>query len=477
MQFRFGTARDAMVLLVIVAGLSCFGIFTRPIGLLAVIWPANAVLLGLMVRQPRFNSVLCWAGAAAGYLLADLTTGGELWKTLLLTLGNMAGVAFGLIVFQALPETHRRLLAPVSALSLLLAVMAAGAGAGLVGLIAAPVLLQREAAWGFGYWFATELVNYIVVLPVVLSAPGLSDLRNQLRRLIDGGLRRTDLFPLLALALSIAVADVVGGPGSIAFPAPALLWCALRYNMFWSTILLAMTVNWQMYSAVWILDIGSGDDVISTTISVRLGLALLALSKLTVSTVNASLQDLIVAQRRAISLDHLTGAASRAAFLAQAGKQTAEWSRGALIMADIDHFKRINDAHGHALGDQALILFVQTVREQLRPGDCLGRLGGEEFAILLPGANEAEATTVAERIRRAVSSSALEIESGASVGFTVSQGVAQANGVASIDALLEQADRRLYAAKSAGRNRVCVDDRQVDPYAGHAMPAPAHRAG
>lgn len=455
MGIRLGAVRDAGILLAVVAGLCWFGIITRPIGLLAVIWPANAVLLGLLVRSPRLSAPLPLIGAVAGYMIADLTTGGEFWRTMLLTLGNIAGVGFGVLVYQTLPPIHRSLRAPTSALSLMLAVMAAGAGSGLVGLVAAPVLLGREAIWGFGYWFATEVVNYLVVLPVVLAAPNLKEIRARLASLVAARMRHDDLYPLLGLAISIGVAHSIGGPGSIAFPVPALIWCALRYSLFPTSMLVAFTITWQMYSTTWLLDGGVGDDAVSTAISIRLGLALLALSNFAVATVNASRQELIIALRRAVSLDHLTGAQSRAEFISQGERTVATWPRAALVMADLDHFKRINDEYGHAAGDTALKHFVSTVLEELRPGDSVGRLGGEEFALLLPGADRAGAVRVAERIRLAVESLVVEIDDGRAFSFTVSQGIAASSSrPQQLHELLQLADRQLYLAKSAGRNRV-----------------------
>jgi diguanylate cyclase (GGDEF)-like protein len=161
----------------------------------------------------------------------------------------------------------------------------------------------------------------------------------------------------------------------------------------------------------------------------------------------------------ALSTDALTGAANRGAFLVQAARllrRTHESGKPAsLIVFDLDHFKRINDGHGHAAGDCVLRSFAETARAALRPGDLLGRLGGEEFAALLPGAPADRAVAIADRVRRA-----FEIATGDGVASTVSAGVAEAGHYLSLEAAFDIADRALYRAKTGGRNRV---ERAPDP--------------
>lgn len=126
----------------------------------------------------------------------------------------------------------------------------------------------------------------------------------------------------------------------------------------------------------------------------------------------------------------------------------------AMVMLDIDHFKEINDAYGHPAGDRVLVNIARTLTRSTRAGDTPARLGGEEFAILLPNTNRAGATLLAERIRLAVERKPFEVSSG-SVQVTTSIGVASFGGdaPASLDQLIEFADKRLYQAKHAGRNR------------------------
>ena len=124
-------------------------------------------------------------------------------------------------------------------------------------------------------------------------------------------------------------------------------------------------------------------------------------------------------------------------------------------MLDIDRFKQVNDTHGHAIGDQVLRVVADRVRKSLRVIDIIGRLGGEEFAIVLPGASHESAVgTLAERIRHVVADEPIATDAGP-VAVTISVGVASVRpGCEDLHALLKAADAALYDAKRGGRNRV-----------------------
>lgn len=127
----------------------------------------------------------------------------------------------------------------------------------------------------------------------------------------------------------------------------------------------------------------------------------------------------------------------------------------ALVFVDVDHFKAINDRHGHALGDEVLRSVGRVLAEAVRRNDFVARYGGDEFAVLVPDAMAAEAAAMAERLRAAVAQH--DFTADRSVArTTVSLGVAQALVVDGHDALLRHADEALYAAKNAGRDRVFV---------------------
>ena len=130
----------------------------------------------------------------------------------------------------------------------------------------------------------------------------------------------------------------------------------------------------------------------------------------------------------------------------------------ALLIADVDHFKQINDTYGHLLGDQVLRRIAETIRSNVKGCDVAARIGGEEFAILLPQTSEPVAVALAERIRTAVGAGRLRSRNGQEVSgpITLSIGVAVAALGEDLEALIERADAALYSAKRGGRNRVCT---------------------
>lgn len=161
---------------------------------------------------------------------------------------------------------------------------------------------------------------------------------------------------------------------------------------------------------------------------------------------------------RQASLDPLTGAMNRRAFGHLSVRELARVRRGGLpltvMMMDLDHFKRINDALGHATGDIVLQLFVSVAQRVLRTEDVFCRWGGEEFVTLLPATAMPQALLVAERLRQSFAQEAVDLApEAAEIGFTVSLGLAEWRDDEEIESLLRRADHALYRAKDLGRNR------------------------
>ena len=159
-------------------------------------------------------------------------------------------------------------------------------------------------------------------------------------------------------------------------------------------------------------------------------------------------------------IDALTGVANRRHFEMRAAIEIAEARRGGsalgAVVMDIDHFKRINDRYGHATGDAVLKQLVDVATVHLRPCDLFARIGGEEFCILLPGSDHENSLVAAERIREAVAAAQIEV-GGLRIPVTVSLGVsALADEEEEIGLAVSRADRALYSAKAAGRNRAVL---------------------
>ena len=174
--------------------------------------------------------------------------------------------------------------------------------------------------------------------------------------------------------------------------------------------------------------------------------------------------DLIAARealREQATIDPLTAIANRRSLLEGLGRELERAQRSgkpcAVLFADLDHFKRVNDEHGHAAGDAVLMHAASTMKAILRPYDLFGRYGGEEFVVVLPGCDAAGARATAERLRESIASMATLVGQ-ATISITCSIGVA-IGGVSKTgtrDDLVAAADAALYQAKGAGRNRVAV---------------------
>jgi diguanylate cyclase (GGDEF)-like protein len=167
--------------------------------------------------------------------------------------------------------------------------------------------------------------------------------------------------------------------------------------------------------------------------------------------------------RAAARTDGKTGLLNASAWQREADAQVGRAVRAgqplALLLVDADHFKRINDTHGHLVGDQVLAELAEALRQQARGCDVVGRFGGEEFVVLLPGVGPAQARAVAERLRHQVRAMAVAVPGG-EVRVTVSIGVAVLGAHGDdIRGLLATADIALYQAKESGRNQVCLPGR------------------
>jgi diguanylate cyclase (GGDEF)-like protein len=454
---------DIAILAAIILAASLFGNFTRPVGHLSAFWPSNALLLGMLLRNPRLATPFSLLAVGAAYVAADLIGGGTLKVTLLLTAGNMFGAIVGYLFFSRLDDVDKVLGRPRSVLYLVLGAALAAASAGVIGGLIHPVLFNGTMFGGWKFWFVSEAVNYVAILPVVLTLPNFERqdwLKRDWRSWTALHVDLKHLAPAIVLVLSAVAGLVVGGPGSIGFPVPALLWCALVYSQF-ATALLTL-----LFSAWTLLAISSGYIPLilytndwSTLMSIRIGVTLIALAPITVASVTAARNELLQRLKHLATHDHLTGLLNRGAFQDISNellrKLAVDKKPVAMLMLDIDRFKDINDTYGHAAGDRVLTTFSHILGEHLRLADPVARVGGEEFAILLPDCSPHQAETIADRIRTVFADTAIDLGEVGVVRATVSIGaVTLRRAIPDVNALLLAADKSLYRAKQEGRNRV-----------------------
>lgn len=179
------------------------------------------------------------------------------------------------------------------------------------------------------------------------------------------------------------------------------------------------------------------------------------------------LQGMIDALCDLSSRDALTGLPNRRTFFAALSREIDRVARSGepalLLMLDIDHFKRVNDAHGHGVGDLVIKAVADALAECVRPMDLPARIGGEEFAVILPNCPPAFGQTVAERVRLRVEKQIIAAGPTLKLGVTVSIGGAYApQWVRSTPSIwMERSDLQLYRAKSEGRNRTCLEPTPV----------------
>lgn len=478
---RQATDRQAATLLknfilisVLVTLMALLGILTRPIGLLAVFWPANAVLLGLLIRQPHRTHWSGWLAATLAFIATDVATGSDLTTSLMLTFGNLMSVATGFYLFRRLPIAHQTLRQPMSIVWLAIYTGLASVAAGLNGMLASPLLFQGTMIGGWKFWFTAEWVNYLAILPVILTMPGftLSGFKFPkspwlaLWRPRPGQWRFA--MPLVTVLLGMFLSLAISGPGAIAYLVPGLLWCALSYRLFTTAVLTLLTSLWTLLGVAggW-LDLGIIIERGRDLESLRLGVTLIALAPLTVASVMSARLELLQKLQYLASHDPLTGVLNRAGFMEQAdvlfNQLTGSNRPLALMMLDIDFFKKINDQHGHAAGDLVLEDFATIAGQCLRDADLLGRIGGEEFVVLVPDCDIEQARSIAQRICDASRAFDYQIADNIRLTVTVSIGVLYLPRTRdSMSLLLNLADQQLYQAKAAGRNQIVLSSWPAD---------------
>lgn len=365
----------------------------------------------------------------------------------------------------------------------------------LLGLLGS---LLRAGKAGIAEWFGANLA-VVVALPLILLRgkipDGLSVVVANVLLALGGAayyagcarfLGRRPQWPiLLAGVTAVGVAVIYWRYAVDSIPmrvfsttlfsgafCTALVWMLLRHSPagrstypYRVTAIIAFVFGvCQLVRGVYFLTLhaASNPSMFATAGSVLLLVVAAAIMPILSMSAMLMVHDALLADARdAANRDFLTGALSRQGFEALARRHVGRVLRDArplaLLILDLDHFKRINDTLGHAAGDAVLRAFVQMAQAQLRPTDVLGRIGGEEFALLLPDTDSGNAMHLADRLRKAAA--AHVVMAGAqSCRYSLSGGVAVWQPGESFDRLSARADRALYDAKYQGRDRICAAD-------------------
>lgn len=465
-EFSFSSSLKFFILFTIIISICCFiGIASRPLSFLAFFWPANSVLLGLLVRYPQTRKLGTFLGAYTGYVIADLLQGTPFLLTLILTTSNFLYVVTSLVLYlylsQHIKSAHR-------GYSYLFLFGLCGVGSFVGALFAATFVpmfntkFMLGSFWAeFGYWMTSELQNALLLLPILLNIP----IYPQIKRYFSGHrehINAIDLLPFLAVLISSAVSYYDSGPGSLLYPIAALIWCAIRYKPIIVSLITSFTSAYIIHHVSSHYLLLYPDEYLSNTISIRIGLIMMTLAPLTVSSISVLHSELIQKLQHAIAHDELTSSLTRRQFLQSVRllqeKVQKENKTSAFFMLDVDHFKNVNDNYGHLIGDRALQTCVTTIQNILHPHDLLGRFGGEEFAIFIPDTNKEAAFALAERIRIKISQQPIYVYGKLPIFVQVSIGISlySPSSHRSIESLFKEADDALYQAKREGRNQVFI---------------------
>ena len=451
---------------------------SRQAGNIATLWPPNGVLTAALLFTPQRRWALVLAAGALGSVVANLLSSHTLGAAGSITVANLVEATVAAAIIRR--HTGRRALFQHSSdvVVLIVASITAAVVAGALSATSAKLVAHAPFTTIFIKWVLGDVLGLLVVTPIAVIAHDVIKIGPDLMMT-----QRSQAEAALILALVVGVSLGVFSPNvpPVQFLVmPTVLLASFRLGPFGaalSTVIVAIVGSLGTVIAAK-ATASSPDEVTLRVFNFQLNLAVLFLTALPIGSAMAQRaqleRDLTDEKERAdrfasemaelASIDDLTGLATRRSFLDQLDAMAATARRIkqplTLAMIDIDHFKPINDRFGHAVGDAVLMAIGGACRSAVRTDDVIGRLGGEEFAMLMPLTDQDAAYRIVDRLREAVAAIAIPTVDGRSVSVTISVGMAIFSDQ-QIDRLLLDADRALYLAKERGRNRIVLAERTV----------------
>ncbi|WP_458256435.1 MASE1 domain-containing protein [Klebsiella aerogenes] len=448
--------RDALVLFTLTILLHFMGAMLRLVQELSFFWPLNAVMAGIFARYVWLNRSYFYAICFAAMLVYDGLTSrwGMGFASLLI---NFSNIVFIVILAQLVLWDKRRadsMPGPINALNLFCYCLLAALVCAAVGALGSVDVERATFIPQLADWFSEQFSTAVLILPFILTLTLPSVL---------GRFRFSQLLPVIALVLSMALGVAVGGAGSLTFPLPALIWCAIRYPLPLTCLLTFITGITEILLVANSLIHLSPDARPQPwqLFSTRLGMAAMLISPVIVATSVEAINNLVKQLALRADFDFQTRVYSRSGLGEALKRQAPQANKQLSVMVlDIDGFKRVNDTWGH---DGIVEHYRAAPRRQTLP-----RRYAPPFPLRLPvhvragqtGPARSRRHLLAEKIRQGIESETFtwgqqRIRLTVSLGLQCRE-VGEGRIAELFNQLLMEADDLLVNAKQAGRNRVCV---------------------
>lgn len=446
-----------MIILFIITTLTTvIGIIERVNGPFSLVWLTNAITIGVLLRFYQHVNWRHYLICCAGMVLPDLLIGTRLNQVLLMTIANIITISIGYITlhrFATRTDEDEWLGSLHSVPQWLLLCQPSLIIGSLVGSGALFALYGNAFFQTAFYWYLNESLDFIVFLPVILAAPKIlksfeNDFLNAFLHIIPS---------ILLLFAFIFITDKIYFLMASILIIPTIIWLALSGNLFLTTFGISMN---GAFFFMWIIHSTHGYLHFSENIyisAVRTIVAVLALCALTIAVAISERDKLFSKLSQLANHDDLTGILNRRAFTKAAEAITSSLKKGdicSMILIDIDFFKKINDVWGHQKGDKVLVAFCQRLKQFIPDSQLFGRVGGEEFALLLANTPEINHQELTNTIVNELSRNPLIIDN-EPFPLTISAGMVRWSEEQKYETLFKYADQALYQAKNNGRNQWC----------------------
>lgn len=443
--------RNAFVIFALTTLFYFIGAKLRLVHELSLFWPLNGVMAGVFARYVWLNRLHYYAVSYVAMLVYDAMTTQWGGVSIVINLSNMVFIITVARLVARDKQLGKNKYEPVSALRLFNYCLIAALLCALVGAIGSDSIDSLSFGPLLADWFSEQFSTGVLIVPCMLTLA--------LPRVVPR-FKAEQLMPIVALIISVIASVVIGGAGSLAFPLPALIWCAVRYTPQVTCLLTFVTGAVEIVLvANSVINIAVASPFsIPQMFSARLGIATMAICPIMVSFSVAAINLLMKQVAQRADFDFLTQVYSRSGLYEALKKTELRGTQHITVMLlDIDYFKSINDSFGHECGDKVLSVFAKHVQKIVGNQGLVARMGGEEFAVVVPSLNAQEGLLLAEKIRKAVALHPFDWQQKTlylTVSIGIGSGATRFETLTEVfDKLMVEADECLYRSKKEGRNR------------------------